>query len=162
MSLRENIDKHWPEIERKRAALQESLSWSASGRNLSKMAEFLNSSGQMKAVKVSLANGDGNPIDRFKMTEYLAQVLENEPNYNMDKFLQYLDLIAANAACERRAGYYENLRSALLQLKDSKELHLYLQVYEHFKRDHEKEARLAKQVMDKMSEDTQHIMGEYS
>lgn len=162
MCLKDNVEHHWSEMERKQATLAEALSWSASGRNLQKMSTLFVATDVMQLVKAALGNESGNSIDRFKMAQYLALALENDPEYNIERFIAYLDMISEQASCERRGEYYKLVRDAIVALNQSKELRFYMAVYEQFKADTSKEARLAREIMTEIAENTSHLMGEYS
>ena len=139
MCLKDNIEHHWSEIQRKQLTLAEALSWSASGRNLQKMSALFAATDVMRATKNALASDMGNSIDRFKMAQYLALALENNPDHNMQRFIAYL-----------------------IALNTSKELKFYMAVYEQFNADLSREANLAREIMAEIAQNTSHLIGEYA
>jgi hypothetical protein len=162
LPLKDCIAYHWDELARKRGTVVEALTWSVTGRNLQRECKELSASEVMKKLMNSLVSNNANPIDRFKMAQYLALALEHDPEHNLQRFIAYLELISEKTHSSRRAQYYNDLKMAVMELSGSKELRDYMEVYSEFKNDSTKEATLARDILDEVTSSTKKIMGEYS
>lgn len=162
MSLQDSIAVHWEDIARKKATLVEALSWSATGRNIRSECNSLAKSKVLKKLLKALASEKGNPIDRFKMAQYLTLALEHNPDYELHRFVNYLDIIIRQSTSPRRAEYYSELKQSVLAFNGSEELRHYVRVHEEFQKDHSKEATLAREIMKEVSFMTHKMMGQYA
>lgn len=162
MSLHQTIETHWEELARKRESVAEALSWSPCGRNLRKESMALSRSEEMACVIEALADERGNPIDRYKISQYFALALENDPYNNLPRFVEYLEGLAVKSNSQRRAEYYRNAHDAIMDLTYSSTLEAYFRLYEEFLRDASKESTLARIVIDEIGATAQKVMGEYS
>ncbi len=162
MALKSRIDNHWKDISRKREVVAESLTWSATGRNLQLYSRKFAGSETMRNIVDILADENSNTIDRFKMAQYFVQCLENDPDYNIERFVDYLDNISRKSEDQRRGIYYQKVKIAIMSVQRTREYLEYLQVYNEFKADNSNEAVLAKNVMQKISITIQKMMGEYA
>ncbi len=162
MSLRENIEQHWDELSRKQSTIAEALSWSINGRNLQRAAKVLAKAPIMQQLSGALSSDTGSSVDRFKMAQYLGLALENEPEINIGRFIDYLEQIIGMSMSPERAAYYSGVKDAVQQLQQSSELSNYLAMYQAFEMDSTHEVTLARHIMLEISRNTQKIMGEYS
>lgn len=162
MLLKDNIAYRWFNIEQKKAAVSEALSWSASGRNLQKECKRFSGSKVIGNLIRALSDNSGNTIDRFKMAQYLALSIEHNPEENLNKFVEYLASITQTSLSKRRAGYYAGLMNAVIKLQGSKEFEHYMEVYARFKNDKDKNATLARDIMSEVTSSMKSLMGGYA
>ncbi len=162
MTLHQTIEHHWEELARKRESVAEALSWSVCGRNLRKESLELSRSDEMANVIEALADERGNPIDRYKISQYFALSMENDPYNNLPRLVEYLEGIAEKSDSQRRAEYYHNAHDKIMDLTYSSRLETYFRLYEEFMMDSCKESTLARIVIDEIGATAQKVMGEYS
>jgi len=159
MSLKDKINQNWENIIVKKQTLTEALGWSATGRNLKVAARDFAKSKAMEKTRAAVLSSEGNPIDRYKMAQYLALALECSPRENLSRFSDYLKDIAKKSDNKRRAEYYLKVRDAVQELRNSNELAIYMAVYSAFLQDDSESSTLARDVMSQIAHNTQRIIG---
>lgn len=163
MSIEKTIEEHWGDITRKREAIAEALSWSATGVNLSKESEIFSSTPIMQNVLMALSDPNAMAIDQFKISQYFAQALQGNPEENIKKLAKYLGDIAKSSekVSPRRTHYYIRVKDAVESLQGNKDIARYSRVYMEFQNDQSKEAILARHVMTMVSDQMRKIMAEF-
>lgn len=160
-SLEETLAKNTTIINRKKETIAEAMSWSESGQLVSGASVAFAKTRELQNVMYALSDAKATEIDKFKISQYFAQALEGDPSVNLSRFAEYLESISRSTDDKNRSKYYRNVKEAILVLKDSDALKLYMSAYNKFLSDKSEEAVIARKVIRIVSNSMKQIFAEY-
>ena len=154
MDIKTDINNNWHKLQIGYDTISDALNWSDSARKLHEQSINLSHSKAFTGVISALVDNRSTSLDSYKMSRYFSQCLEYSPEYNLRKFINYINDIINRLRSQKRIKYYIRLQESVKYLLNSSELAAFIEVSSEFKLNKDKGTILAKDIINKVSENT--------